>query len=158
MQRKVRYSFGQFTIQSVREPVVDPVVCNSPDRLMQYWIDHIETSLLHQPDKELFAVVLFNTKIEAVGWHLVSLGSLNETCAHPREILRPVIVGAAHAFAMMHNHPSGCTDPSDADRRMTRRVREASEIIGINLMDHVIVGARPGMPHSYFSFREVGLI
>ena len=69
MRRKIRYSFGQFTIQSVREVINDPVVCNAPDRLMQYWIDHIETSPLHQPDKELFAVVLFNTKIEAVGWH-----------------------------------------------------------------------------------------
>lgn len=125
---------------------------------MQYWIDHIATSPLHQPVKELFAVVLFNTKIEAVGWHLVSLGSLNETSARPREILRPVIVGAAYAFAMMHNNPSGCTDPSDADRRMPRRFREASEIMGINLMDPVIVGARPCMPHTYFSFREVGII
>ena len=79
-------------------------------------------------------------------------------CAHPREILRPVIVGAAYAFAMMHNHLSGCTDSSDADWRMTHCVREASEIIGINLMGHVIVGVRPGMNQTFFGFRAVGLI
>ena len=86
------------------------------------------------------------------------MGSLNEALAHPREIFRAAILAGAYALILMHNHPSGDPSPSDADRRLTKNIREAASILQINLLDHVIVGS-PGMGRpAYFSFREVGIL
>jgi len=88
----------------------------------------------------------------------VSRGSLNESIAHPREIFRPAIAKGAYAIAVAHNHPSGDPQPSEADRRLTRRLAEAGTLLQIPLVDHVIIGAQRGDNPAYFSFREAGLI
>jgi DNA repair protein RadC len=79
--------------------------------------------------------------------------------AHPRDVLRPALVHAAWGFILVHNHPSGDPTPSDADFRMTRRIREAADVIGIKFLDHVIIGCHSdtrALP--YFSFREAGVL
>jgi DNA repair protein RadC len=79
--------------------------------------------------------------------------------AHPRDVLRPAIAHAAWGFILVHNHPSGDPSPSDADFRMTRRIREASEVLGIKFLDHVIIGAPSETRSSpYVSFREAGIL
>lgn len=83
----------------------------------------------------------------------VSIGSLNTTRTHPREILYPAIVHMALGFILVHNHPSGSLDPSQEDVDFTHAVRRASELMGIDLYDHIIV-SRDG----YTSMRERGLI
>ncbi len=88
----------------------------------------------------------------------VSRGSLNESIAHPREIFRPAIAKGAYAIAVAHNHPSGDPQPSEADRRLTRRLAEAGTLLQIPLVDHVIIGSQRGDSPAYFSFREAGLI
>ena len=109
-------------------------------------------------DRESLRILLLNAKLHLIRVEQISLGSLNETSAHPREILRPVLIHAAFAFAIVHNHPSGDPTPSDADRRLTRRLSEASVLLQIRFTDHVIIGApQPGrLP--YFSFAEAGLM
>jgi DNA repair protein RadC len=130
-----------------------------PSALAEYWQSHIATSEVFDNQKEMLAVLLLDTKLKVFGWSIVSIGTVNETLAHPREIMRPVIVSGAYAFALMHNHPSGVTTASSADANMTKRVREASELMQIRFLDHVIVGSSPfGDNERHFSFRESGQI
>lgn len=114
--------------------------------------------LLQNLPRESLRVLLLDTRHRLVHEEEVSLGTLNESLAHPREILRPAISHRAYAFVLVHNHPSGDPSPSEADRALTRRIRDASELMQIHLLDHVIIGReRPGAP-PYFSFKEHGLL
>ncbi len=83
----------------------------------------------------------------------LSIGSLNTTRTHPREILYPAIRHLALGFILVHNHPSGCLEPSDEDVEFTRSIRRAAELMGIELYDHLIVAAA-----RYTSLRERGLL
>jgi DNA repair protein RadC len=82
----------------------------------------------------------------------LSIGSLNTTRTHPREILHPAVVHLAFGFILAHNHPSGSLDPSDEDIAFTRAVQRAGELMGIELYDHIIVA-----PAGYTSLRERGV-
>jgi DNA repair protein RadC len=107
---------------------------------------------------ESLRVLLLDTRHGLLEQKEVSLGSLNESIAHPREIFRPAIAKGAYAIAVAHNHPSGDPQPSEADRRLTRRLAEAGTLLQIPLVDHVIIGAKRGEAPPYFSFREAGLL
>jgi DNA repair protein RadC len=84
---------------------------------------------------------------------VLSIGSLNTTRTHPREILFPAVVHLALGFILVHNHPSGCLEPSPEDLEFTRSVQRAAELFGIELYDHLVV-ARAG----YTSLREMGML
>ena len=132
----------------------DPM--DSPETACQLWREVVAVDPCHEPDKEHLVAVLLNAKLRMIGYHVVSVGSLNEALAHPREIFRAAILAGAYALILMHNHPSGDPTPSEADRRLTKNIREAAGILQINLLDHVIVGSPGADRRSYFSFREVG--
>ena len=89
---------------------------------------------------------------------MVSIGSMNESIAHPREIFRPVVATGAYGIILLHNHPSGDPSPSEADTRLTRRLAEAASILQVGLLDHVIVGAPTENRPGYFSFKEAGIL
>lgn len=107
--------------------------------------------------KESLRVILLDTKYHLLRIHEVSLGSLNESVAHPREIFQPALTYSAYAFILVHNHPSGDPTPSEADRRLTVRLTEASRLLQIQMLDHVIIGTSDNGRQPYFSFREAGL-
>jgi DNA repair protein RadC len=107
---------------------------------------------------ESLRVLLLDTRHGLLEEMEISRGNLNESIAHPREIFRPAIAKGAYAIAVVHNHPSGDPCPSEADRRLTRRLVEAGTLLQIPLVDHVIIGARIGSNSPYFSFREAGLL
>src|SRR3984893_10033871 len=109
-------------------------------------------------DRELLRVVLLNAKQQLIKVATVSQGSVNESLAHPREVFKPAIVLSAYSFIMVHNHPSGDPSPSEADMRLTRRLVEASRILQVHLVDHVIIGAPAPGRNDYFSFKEAGVI
>ncbi len=114
--------------------------------------------LLQNMARESLRVVLLDTRHRLIQEEEISLGTLNESLAHPREILRPALSHGAFAFILVHNHPSGDPAPSEADRALTRRIREAADLMQIHLLDHVIIGReRPGSA-PYFSFKEHGLL
>jgi DNA repair protein RadC len=73
-------------------------------------------------------------------------------------VLRPAIQHSAYAFILAHNHPSGDSSPSEADRRLTVRIAEAAKLLGLSFFDHLIIGAPMPGRQPYFSFREAGVI
>lgn len=127
-----------------------PLDC--PTAAAEYWRNIVARQRDYEADKEILVVVMVNAKMAPIGFHEVSRGSLNEALAHPREVLRCAVIVGAYGFLMIHNHPSGDPAPSQADRRLTCRIRDASDLLQIRLLDHVVIGADP----VYFSFRESG--
>ena len=90
--------------------------------------------------KEVFKVLLLNTKNELIRDVTVSEGTLNASLVHPREVFNPAIRDSAAAVLFVHNHPSGDPTPSREDRELTRRLQEAGDLIGIRVLDHIIIG------------------
>lgn len=103
--------------------------------------------------KEHFKTLLFNTKNHVISIEDISVGSLNASIVHPREVFNPAIKKNAASMILTHNHPSGDPSPSREDLDITKRLVEAGEILGIKILDHIVVG-----DNNYFSFKEKGLI
>lgn len=110
--------------------------------------------------QESLRSILLDTRGKLLRVVEVTRGTVNESLAHPREIFLPAITLSATSFILVHNHPSGDPSPSSADIRLTRKLRDASQTMEIEMADHVIIGApSPGNDAPpYFSFREAGLI
>lgn len=104
-------------------------------------------------DREHLYVVLLNTKHYVLGVDLISIGTLNGSMVHPREVFRAAVRRGAAALILVHNHPSGDPTPSPEDVQVTRRLVEAGRIMGIDVLDHVIIGNQ-----RYTSLREAGLV
>jgi DNA repair protein RadC len=145
----------EWRIVAVRECVAPygKPKCDTPQSAADYWRAHIATSPYFNPEVESLVVLLLNTKYRVRGHHVVSIGSLNESIAHPREMFRAAIIGAAYCIVLLHNHPSGDPSPSQADMRLTRRIVEAGDLLQIKVLDHVIVGHQ-----QHYSLREAGLV
>lgn len=109
-------------------------------------------------DRESLRVVLLDAKQRLISVQEISLGTLNESLAHPREVFKAAITHSAFSFILVHNHPSGDPSPSEADGRLTRRIAEAAKILQITLHDHVIIGTPQNGNRGYFSFKEAGVI
>jgi DNA repair protein RadC len=104
-------------------------------------------------------VLLVNTKLCLTHSERVFQGSLNESVAHPREILKKALVHSAYGFLVVHNHPSGDPTPSEADRHFTRTLRQGAEVLKTAFLDHVIIGhTTADRTRPFFSFREAGLL
>ena len=91
-------------------------------------------------DREAFAVLLLNARHRPIAFHVCSIGTLNTTAVHPREVFRPAIAAGAHAIVLAHHHPTGDPSPSPEDRRVTTRLTEVGELVGIQVLDHVVLG------------------
>ena len=102
---------------------------------------------------EVVLVVVLNMKNEINAIHRVFTGSLNTSVAHPREIFRTAIINNGAKIMLFHNHPSGDTEPSEADFAFTRRVVDCGDMLGIEVMDHIIIA-----DNEYLSLREQGLM
>jgi DNA repair protein RadC len=104
--------------------------------------------------KEHFWVIGLSTRNAIQYIDLVSLGTLNASLVHPREVFRFSILKAVSSIILSHNHPSGDPEPSEEDLRITKRLVEAGKIIGIEVLDHIVIGSRD----SFCSFKERGII
>lgn len=103
--------------------------------------------------KEVFKVVLLNTKNHVIKHISISVGSLNASIVHPREVFSEVVKCGCSGVLLVHNHPSGDPEPSTEDIETTNRLVSAGDILGIKVMDHIIIG-----DGRYLSFKERGLI
>lgn len=97
---------------------------------------------LHREQREHFVVVLLNARHEVLRIETVSVGSLNASIVHPREVFKPAVVHSAASVVLAHNHPSGDPEPSEEDLSITKRLVEVGELLGIAVLDHVIVARR----------------
>lgn len=107
---------------------------------------------------ESLRVILLDTRFHLVRIDEISHGSAKETLAPLPEILKSVISNGASAFVLIHNHPSGDPAPSQADRALTRRLAEATQLLQLNFLDHIIFGAPTSTTPGYFSFRDAGIL
>ncbi|MDO5292769.1 MAG: JAB domain-containing protein [bacterium] len=118
----------------------------SPEDAVQLLGEH-----MCELDREVICVINLRTDGIPINCNFVSMGAVNETIAHPREILKSTILSNATSMIIVHNHPSGNLQPSKCDTTMTDRMLKTCELLGIPLIDHIIVG---GDNQSYFSFKE----
>jgi len=125
-----------------------PVVVRSPDDVRKLLLDR-----LCFEEQERFFAVLLNTKNHCLSVEEISVGSLNSSIVHPREVFKAAIRRSAAALIVAHNHPSGDCTPSREDMEVTRRLTEAGRLLGIDVLDHVVFG--DGV---ILSFKEKGLM
>jgi len=105
--------------------------------------------LLSGKDKEHFMILHLDSKNRVIKDEIISIGILNASLVHPREVFKSAIKESANAIVLVHNHPSGDAEPSKVDEDVTNRLNETGKLLKINVIDHVIIGK-----DSYYSFRE----
>jgi DNA repair protein RadC len=93
-------------------------------------------------DREQFVALLLNARHEVIGQEVVSVGILNASIVHPREVFRSAVKHGAAAIIVAHNHPSGDPEPSNEDLSITKQLAQAGAILGIDVLDHVIIAER----------------
>lgn len=123
-----------------------PVISSPAD------VDGLLRGRIANRDRENFVAVLLNTKNEVLEISTISIGTLSNSLVHPREVFKPAVRASAASVVLAHNHPSGKVEPSREDREVTGRLVDAAEILGIEVLDHVIVG------DGYFSMKERGML
>lgn len=100
-----------------------------------------EVFKLEQAAEEHFIAIYLDAKMCAIGYQEIAVGSLTAAIVHPREVYKGAILANAYALIVLHNHPSsGNSEPSENDIEITRRLKEAGEILGIKLLEHIIIG------------------
>lgn len=117
------------------------------------WVGNYLMKEMSGLTQENVVALYLNTKNEIIKKETIFIGSLNSSVAHPREIFKGAVRYSAARIILAHNHPSGNTEPSEADFSFTRRVADAGELMGIEVIDHIIVGEE-----DYLSLREHGLM
>lgn len=129
----------------------EPLDC--PERILAVFAPQIA-----HLSQEHVIVATLDSRLRHIGTNVVSVGTVSESNAHPREILRPVLSRGGFGFVLVHNHPSGDPSPSAADHQVTRRILEAAELMQLRFLDHVVIGRRSVGREAYFSFREAGIV
>lgn len=166
------FELERVSVRLVRDsggPLISDVPLNSPKMVAKLLYNEIFADL----DREIFAVVNLKTNLEAVGMkvlatdsdkkirnlspssiNICSMGSLDASVVHPREVLKSSILNNAHAVFLIHNHPSGKLVPSIQDIQITDRLIQAYDLMDIEVLDHIILG-----PHEqYYSFRDNAIL
>lgn len=110
--------------------------------------------LIERASREMFLVISFDTKMTPMALEIVAVGSVNTAHVQMRDIFQHAVLNNAKYLMCFHNHPSGEPDPSTEDKLMTEKIRRSGELMGIELVDHIIIGDEG----NYYSFREAGIL
>lgn len=121
---------------------------SSPSDVVNLIRDYMDNS-----DREQFIIIAVDTKNQPTAINTCSIGTLNTSLVHPREVFKMAILANSNSIILAHNHPSGDVSPSKEDISITNRLKEAGSIIGINVLDHLIIGFE-----NYLSFKEKSLL
>lgn len=111
------------------------------------------SSSIEEKAKEHFKLILLNSRNKKIGISTISIGTLTTSLVHPREVFKEALAHSAASVILAHNHPSGDPEPSEDDLKITRKLVESGKILGVEVIDHIIVGK-----NNFYSFREKGLI
>jgi DNA repair protein RadC len=125
----------------------DKIIIKTPEDVY-----NLTSGKLKDKKKEYFLAVLLDTRNHLIKLAEISIGSLDGSVVHPREVFKEAISATAASIIFVHNHPSGDTEPSEDDIGLTKRLAGAGEIVGIDVLDHVIVGGK-----NYTSMKREGL-
>jgi len=106
-------------------------------------------------DREVFMVLNLTCHLQVINLNICSMGTLNYTVVHPREVFKASILSNASAVLLIHNHPSGILEPSKEDIDLTERMVSAGKVLGIDVLDHLIIGTKE---RAYTSLRELGVM
>lgn len=144
-----------YRVPHVRVALVRDGSRPSPERTVNRPADAatIARAFLDGYDREAFLLLCLNTKHRVIAAHVVSIGTLDMSPVHPREVFKAAILANAQAIIVSHNHPSGDPTPSTADKDITRALVDAGRLLKIPVLDHVILG-----DDTFQSLRELGLI
>nr|WP_320024554.1 JAB domain-containing protein [uncultured Acetobacterium sp.] len=109
---------------------------------------------LDEADREQVIVCCLDNKNQPVSVNIVSMGTVNSSLVHPREVFKTAVLSNAASIILFHNHPSGDPEPSQEDINIAVRIKEAGKILGIELLDHIIIGSE----NRFISFKEKKMI
>lgn len=143
---KASFELGRRCVVSFRERAIRTV--RSPEEAAALMIPE-----MRDLDREHFKAILLNTKNGIVKVVTVAVGSLNAALVHPRELFKAAVVASAAGIILVHNHPTGSPEPSTEDTQLTLRFVKCGELMGIELVDHIVIGGS-----NFVSMRERGLI
>lgn len=108
-------------------------------------------NFLEDADREMMVLICLNRKGEPTALQIISIGTLHSSLVHPREVFKTAILSNSASIILAHNHPSGDPCPSQEDIDVTKSIKEAGNLLGIELMDHIIIGSK-----SHYSLRSKG--
>ncbi len=131
-----------------RDFALEKVRINAPNTIADLFM-----SDMRYLQKEHFRAILLDTKNQIIVVEEVSIGTLNASIVHPRDVFKAAIKRNANSVVLIHNHPSGDPSPSNEDINITNRLYEVGELVGIKVLDHIIIG-----DNKYISFKEKNLI
>lgn len=137
---------------------VPTITADTPESVVDYWRENIETAPWFDPMKENLVVIALNTRCKIIAHNLVSIGTVDTCSSAPREIFRPLVAVSATSFILCHNHPSGESNPSDCDIKFTRDLVRASQIMKIPLKDHLVFGRKTEESRGFHSLAELGYL
>lgn len=135
----------------IRERTKDVIV--KPRNVSNIVNSVLESMSEEEGEREFFFAFGLDTRNQVKYVDIVSIGTLNYNLVHPREVYRLAILKGCASIVVAHNHPSGCTDPSQEDIELTKRLEKAGELLGIELLDHVVVAK-----DAFYSFKEKRLL
>ena len=146
MPKKKPYKLDRVAIRMVKEPpLYSDVPLSNPEAVIKVMRD-----VFKEYDREVVALVSLKSNMKPVNLNIVSLGAIDQAVVHPRDLLKSAILSNAAAVLIAHNHPSGDLSPSRLDISMTDRMQQVFSIMGIDIVDHIIIGDND----NYYSFRE----
>src|SRR5205809_5719189 len=146
------YTIPGFRVALVREPGVK--LAERPSLKTPAEAACVLAAYIGERDREVFVIALLTVRHRLIGVHTVSVGCLASSLVHPREVLKPAILASAACLVLAHNHPSGDPEPSAEDVALTRRLVAAGQLIGIEVLDHLVLGEAG----RYVSLKERGVL
>lgn len=134
-------------IRLVKEPsIYSDIILDSPQAVVE-----LMAKELAQYDREVLCILNMKTDGQVINMNIVSVGTVNSSLVNPREVFKSSILSNGSGIIAIHNHPSGNIKPSREDRNITKRLKECGELMGIELLDHIIIGGTNG---KMFSFKS----
>ena len=143
-----RINIVTIKMEKVKSMLVENKQISSPDDVFR-----IVNKYLDGADREHLVLLTLDTKNKITSINTVSIGSINTSIVHPREVFKTAILSNASSVILSHNHPSGDVTPSKEDVDITKKIKECGRILGIELLDHVIIG-----DDKYSSLKEKGIV
>jgi DNA repair protein RadC len=151
VQREKHQAFLDLYRMSSTINTRNPII-NSPETASAFFHSVMDNIY----DKEAFVVAFLNTKNRVIDHEVVSVGTINSSLVHPREVFRNAIINKANSVILCHNHPSGDLNPSGEDINITERLRETGNLLGIRVLDHLIISGIN--QHEHYSFKAQGVL